>query len=151
MAEELRVRTLKSGDVAALRGLMEVFGRAFEDPVTYGGHPPSDEYLETLLASALFVAVAVFAEGQVVGGLAGYALPKFEQARTEFYIYDLAVAEEYRRRGVATRALEELGRVVRERGIYVVFVQADYGDDAAIALYTKRGTREEVLHFDLDL
>jgi hypothetical protein len=26
---------------------------------------------------------------------------------------------------------------------------ADYGDDPAIALYTKLGVREEVLHFDI--
>jgi aminoglycoside 3-N-acetyltransferase I len=31
----------------------------------------------------------------------------------------------------------------------VVFVQADRGDDPAIALYTKLGTREDVLHFDI--
>jgi aminoglycoside 3-N-acetyltransferase I len=32
-----------------------------------------------------------------------------------------------------------------------VFVQADQGDDAAIALYSKLGAREDVLHFDIDL
>jgi aminoglycoside 3-N-acetyltransferase I len=31
----------------------------------------------------------------------------------------------------------------------VAFVQADLGDDAAIALYTKLGVREDVLHFDI--
>lgn len=151
MTEEFRTRTLGSGDVPAMRGLLAVFGRAFDDEATYGGRPPSDEYLEALLASTTFVAIAVFAGSAVVGGLAGYVLPKFEQERSEFYVYDLAVAEEYRRRGVATRALRELGRIARERGIYVAFVQADYRDDPAIALYTKLGTREEVLHFDLDL
>jgi aminoglycoside 3-N-acetyltransferase I len=151
MTEEFRTRTLESGDVPAMRGLLAVFGRAFDDAATYGGLPPSDAYLEALLASPTFVAVAVFAEGEVIGGLAGYVLPKFEQERSEFYVYDLAVAEDYRRRGVATRALRELGRVARERGIYVTFVQADYEDEPAIALYTKLGTREEVLHFDLDL
>jgi aminoglycoside 3-N-acetyltransferase I len=33
----------------------------------------------------------------------------------------------------------------------VVFVQADLGDEAAIALYSKLGVREEVLHFDLPM
>jgi hypothetical protein len=28
-------------------------------------------------------------------------------------------------------------------------VQADYGDDPAIALYTKLGEREDVMHFDI--
>jgi aminoglycoside 3-N-acetyltransferase I len=35
------------------------------------------------------------------------------------------------------------------RGSYVIFVQADLGDAAAIALYTKLGRREDVLHFDI--
>jgi aminoglycoside 3-N-acetyltransferase I len=37
-----------------------------------------------------------------VGGLIAYELEKFERARSELYIYDLAVAEDHRRRGVAT-------------------------------------------------
>ena len=32
---------------------------------------------------------------------------------------------------------------------WVIYVQADYGDDPAIALYEKLGVREEVLHFDI--
>jgi aminoglycoside 3-N-acetyltransferase I len=35
------------------------------------------------------------------------------------------------------------------RGAYVIFVQADLGDEPAIALYAKLGIREEVLHFDI--
>jgi len=31
----------------------------------------------------------------------------------------------------------------------VIFVQADLGDAPAIALYTKLGAREDVLHFDI--
>jgi aminoglycoside 3-N-acetyltransferase I len=37
----------------------------------------------------------------------------------------------------------------RRRGAWAVFVQADYGDEPAIALYEKLGVREEVLHFDI--
>jgi aminoglycoside 3-N-acetyltransferase I len=76
-------------------------------------------------------------------------LPKFEQARSELYIYDLAVAEAKRRRGIATALIRALQQLAAERGIWVAFVQADLGDDAAIALYTKLGVREDVLHFDI--
>ena len=75
--------------------------------------------------------------------------PKFEQTRSEFYIYDLAVDADYRRQGVATALIAQLQQVAAERNIYVIFVQADYGDDPAIALYNKLGTQEEVLHFDI--
>lgn len=45
----------------------------------------------------------------------------------------------------------ELERIAVERGAHAVFVQADVGDEPAITLYSKLGTREEVLHFDLRL
>ena len=74
---------------------------------------------------------------------------KFEQERSEFYIYDLAVREDQRRRGVATSLIVELRQLAAAAGAEVVFVQADHGDDAAIALYAGLGRREEVLHFDI--
>jgi aminoglycoside 3-N-acetyltransferase I len=129
--------------------MLAMFSVAFDDPESYARNPPTDAYLSRLLRSETFVAVAAVVEGHVVGGLAGYVLPKFEQERSELYLYDLAVAEAYRRQGLATALIRRLQAVAAERGIYVVFVQADYGDDPAIALYTKLGTSEDVLHFDI--
>ena len=143
------VRALSSKDIRPMREMLNVFGGAFDDASTYGSLQPDDAYLEQLLGSETFIAVAAFVGGQVVGGLAGYVLPKFEQHRSEFYIYDLAVAEAHRRRGVATAMIGELKTIAARRGVYVIFVQADYGDHAAIALYEKLGVREEVLHFDI--
>jgi aminoglycoside 3-N-acetyltransferase I len=45
--------------------------------------------------------------------------------------------------------IEALKNIGARRGAYVIFVQADIGDDPAIALYTKLGVREDVLHFDI--
>jgi aminoglycoside 3-N-acetyltransferase I len=129
--------------------MLGMFGAAFEDSQTYCTSQPDDSYLRQLLANPSFLAVAAFSGAKVVGGLAGYLLPKFEQARSEFYIYDLAVAETHRRQGVATAMIEELRNHVRQRGVYVIFVQADYGDEPAIALYSKVGVREDVMHFDI--
>ena len=84
-----------------------------------------------------------------MGGLAAYELHKFEQERSEIYIYDLAVSAEHRRKGIATALIEALKNIATERGAYVIFVQADHGDEPAIELYTKLGTREDVLHFDI--
>ncbi|KPP97432.1 MAG: putative acetyltransferase [Marinobacter sp. HL-58] len=100
------------------------------------------------LASA---GLAALEDGQVVGGLAAYALRKFEQERSEIYIYDLAVSVEHRRKGIATSLIQELQTIGADCGAYVIFVQADTGpeDEAAIALYSKLGIRENVLHFDI--
>jgi aminoglycoside 3-N-acetyltransferase I len=142
-------RVLGPDDLATFRSMLELFGEAFDDRDTYCGKQPDAPYLAGLLANEHFIAIAAFDGPQIVGGLAGYVLPKFERARSEFYIYDLAVSESHRRQGFATAMIEELKVVAANRGIYVIFVQADHGDDPAIALYTKLGVREDVLHFDI--
>jgi len=95
------------------------------------------------------ITLVALAGQKLVGGLVAYELDKFERARRELYIYDLAVAESHRKRGIATALIERLREIAAQRGVWVIYVQADYGDDAAIALYSKLGTREEVLHFDI--
>lgn len=145
------IRQLTSEDVALMEAMMTTFGEAFEDVDTYTGARPSTDYLERLLRSRHFIAIAALKDGRVVGGLAAYELQKFERERSEIYIYDLAVAAAHRREGVATALIEELTTIAAARGAYVIFVQADRGDSPAIALYTKLGTREDVLHFDIKI
>jgi len=126
-----------------------MFGEAFHEVETYCDAQPSTGYLERLLGRDTFIALAALEGSRTVGGVAAYVLPKFEQERSEVYIYDLAVAETHRRQGIATAMIAELQRIAALRGAYVIFVQADYGDDPAIALYTKLGARENVFHFDI--
>lgn len=143
------LRRLGPADVALLRKLNGVFGEAFGEPETYGAASPSDAYCASQLAKE-HVAVIVALDGEaVVGGLVAYELDKLEQARSEFYIYDLAVAEAHRRRGIATALIGRLREIAAERGAWVIYVQADITDPPAIALYEKLGVREEVLHFDI--
>lgn len=145
------IRRLGPGDDAAARGLLAVFAEAFEDDETYLGRQPGPAYLARLLADDTVFALVVESCGAVVGGLVAYELRKLEQRRSELYIYDLAVLDAHRRRGIATALIGELRRLAAARGAWVVYVQADHGDDPAIALYTKLGTREDVLHFDIDV
>lgn len=143
------VRVLTRADLGLMDGLLTMFGEAFDEVETFGSARPEPAYLERLLGSDHFIAIAALDGDQVVGGLAAYELPKFERPRSEIYIYDLAVAESHRRHGIATALIGRLREVAAARGAWVMFVQADRGDDPAIALYTKLGTREDVLHFDI--
>ena len=149
MTQAINLRRLTSDDVPQMRNMLSMFGQAFEDIPTYTEDQPSTPYLADLLSSNTFVALAAFEGDRVIGGLAAYVLPKFEQSRREIYVYDLAVAQSHRRLGVATALIRALQRLARELGAYVIFIQADYGDEPAVALYTKLGAREEVLHFDI--
>lgn len=148
MSAPFSIRTLGRDDVDTMRRMMTLFGEAFGDAQTYG-RTPSAGYLERLLARDTFIAIAALKGNDVVGGLAAYVLPKFEQERSEIYIYDLAVAEAHRRQGIATAMIEALRTECATRGAWVIYVQADYGDDPAVALYTKLGIREDVMHFDI--
>lgn len=151
MALPFSTRRLTSADIAQMRAMLEMLGRAFDEVGTFTERPPSAPYLARILGRDTFIALAAIDGGQVIGGLVAYVLEKFEQERSEIYIYDLAVAAEHRRRGVATALIEALRGIAAGLGAYVIFVQADYGDDPAISLYTKLGTREDVMHFDIEV
>jgi aminoglycoside 3-N-acetyltransferase I len=148
---ELKIHLLTANDLTLMDGLLRTFGEAFDEMDTYTAHRPSDDYLRTLLGRDEFIALVAVKAGEVVGAIAAYELTKFEQERSEIYIYDLAVAAKHRREGVATALIRKVQEIAAQRGAHVIFVQADTGveDQPAIALYDKLGSREEVLHFDI--
>ena len=147
----LVIHHLTPDDVPLMEALSALFGEAFDDVDAYIGNRPGADYLRRLLGGDSFIALAALKNGIVVGGIAAYELRKFEQERSEIYIYDLAVSAAHRREGIATALIDELKKVAVERNAYVIYVQADTGveDEPAIALYMKLGVREEVLHFDI--
>ena len=149
MADSFTLRMLGPDDITLMEAVSGMFGEAFNEKETYVGARPREAYLRRLLGGDSFIAVAALQGNEVVGGLAAYELRKFEQERSEIYIYDLAVAAPYRRRGIATALIEQLKVIAGTRGAYVIYVQADLQDSPAIELYAKLGTREDVLHFDI--
>lgn len=145
------IHRLRLADVRLLRERNIVFGEVFAERETYGAEPPSEAYLKDLLEKEHVVSLVALTGEEVIGGLVAYELDKFERARRELYIYDLAVSAQHRRQGVATALIGHLREIAARRDIWVIYVQADYGDDPAIALYEKLGMREEVLHFDIQV
>jgi len=146
------IRQLGPVDAGLMDALLSFFGEAFGDPASYTSKRPGAEYLRKLLGGDSFIALAAFDDdGKVLGALCAYELHKFEQERSEIYIYDLAVAATHRRQGIATALIRSLQAIAAARSAWVIFVQADTQpeDEAAIALYSKLGVREDVLHFDI--
>lgn len=145
----LIIQHLAADDLALMEALLTTFGEAFEEVETYCSKRPRAAYLQQLLGSNSFIALVAMKNGEVVGGIAAYELKKFEQERSEIYIYDLAVALNHRRQGIATALILEIRKIAVTRGAHVVFIQADLGDEPAISLYSKLGSREDVCHFDI--
>ena len=145
MAEIVR---LEEHNSAKLRELNRFFARTFPDPEILEFDAPSAQADGEWLGDPRNIALVALDYGAIVGGLVAYELVKIE-GRREIYLYDLAVDERFRRRGIATALIEELRAIARTSGAWMIFVQADHGDDPAIALYTKLRTSEDVLHFDI--
>ncbi|AFM11571.1 GNAT family N-acetyltransferase [Turneriella parva] len=145
------VRRLGRGDVGAFRELNRLFAEAFDDAVHYQQAPPSDAYLQALLAKPHVIALVTLVEGKMAGGLVAYVLDKFEKERSEVYIYDLAVLEQFRRRGIARSLIVELKKIAADIGAWVIYVQADKNaeDFPARQLYESMGEREDVFHYDI--
>jgi aminoglycoside 3-N-acetyltransferase I len=147
--DTLVIKRLHQNDFVIMRQVNALFAQSFDAVDDYRADTPDDATLAERVAEPNIIALTALKNGYVIGGLTAYILPKLEQARSEVYIYDLAVSETYRRQGVATALIDDVRRIGRNTGAWMLFVQADYGDDPAIALYTKLGAREDVMHFDI--
>lgn len=145
------IHRLAPGDDQQFSAMLDLFATVFEDRENYSSARPGPKYRQALLGRDDIIALVALTGEGVIGALVAYELRKFEQERSEFYLYDLAVAGQWRRRGVATALIDALKAIAKSNGGWVVYVQADYGDEPAVALYTKLGTREDVMHFDLSL
>jgi aminoglycoside 3-N-acetyltransferase I len=145
------IERLSSHQIAEMREALRVFADSFEEEENFFSAPPGDAYLRRLLSDGRFVLLAAKSDGKVVGALSAYELMKYEQERSEFYIYDLAVAKPFRRRGIARSLIEALKLIARDAGAWVIFVQADREDEPAVALYRSMGVEEQPLHFDFAL
>jgi aminoglycoside 3-N-acetyltransferase I len=129
-----------------------LFAEVFAEPETYAAKSPGDAYAARLLERREIILLVAERDGAVAGALGAYELVKFEQERSEIYIYDLAVRESFRRQGVATALIAGLRPIAREIGAWTIFVQADINpeDEPARALYRKLASEEiTALHFDI--
>ncbi|MBV7265880.1 GNAT family N-acetyltransferase [Erythrobacter ani] len=142
----IEIRRLGDADAALLPQVNRLYGEAFGELDEYLGDPPTEAGSNELLSNDDAVLLVALDKARAIGALTAYVLPKFEQNRSELFIYDLAVAEEFRRRGIATRLIREAGNVARGRGVWMMFIQADAGDKAPLSLYRKLSVAEEVAH-----
>ncbi|GGJ16883.1 hypothetical protein GCM10010121_029480 [Streptomyces brasiliensis] len=59
------------------------------------------------------------------------------------FLYELGVAEPYRRRGIGRALIWRLGALGRELGCYGMWVLVDTGNDVALAAYRSAGGKDE--------
>lgn len=107
-------------------------------------HPVRTEWAERFLTAAghhLFLACED-GEDAPVGFVSGVETVHPDKG-TEMFLYELAVAEPYRRRGIARALIGRLGELGRELGCYGMWVLVDTGNDVALAAYRSAGGKDE--------
>ena len=122
------VRALHREDSATAQQLVEHFHSA----------RISAEYLAALLAEPSNLLLVAENDGSVIGFLFGHFLERLRLPTSQLFIYELEVAAEHRRKGVAHALMSEALGHAAARGIDA-FVFTNYSNPAAAALYRKLG------------
>jgi aminoglycoside 3-N-acetyltransferase I len=141
----VEIKKLHPPDIGQFVELVRVFEEVFE--MENFRLPPQD-HLQQLLNKDDFMVFVALAEGNVIGGLTAYTLIQYYSRQPLVYVYDLAVAAAWQRKGIGKRLMSAITGYCRERGVEEVFVQADRIDEHAVAFYHSTGaTAEDVIHF----
>ncbi|WP_406371971.1 GNAT family N-acetyltransferase [Streptomyces sp. NBC_00647] len=82
-------------------------------------------------------------EGEVPVGFISGVETVHPDKGTEMFLYELAVAEAFRRRGTGRALIRELSALARERGCYGMWVGVDTGNDVALATYRSAGGKDD--------
>lgn len=102
---------------------------------TYDG--PGDP--EGLLADPRTLLLVAFDREAPVGFVLAHELPRRHGDPAKLFVYEVDVAEAYRRRGIASALLARLAELARERGIRSGFVLTEPDNGPANALYRSAG------------
>src|SRR5262245_57443850 len=93
---EMQTKRLTVADRELARRLFAVMAEVFEE----GCEQLSDAYLDRLLSRTDFWAIAAFDGNDIIGGVTAHTLPMTKAESSEIFIYDIAVRDDHRRRGV---------------------------------------------------
>jgi aminoglycoside 3-N-acetyltransferase I len=131
----MRTKRLGADEADLARQQFTMMADVFEEERS----PLSDRYLEGLLKRPEFWAVAAIDGDKVVGGLTAHTLPMTRSETSEILIYDIAVSQNYQRKGIGRLLMKALREAASQSGIHTVFVPADIEDSHAVHFYRAVG------------
>jgi ribosomal protein S18 acetylase RimI-like enzyme len=127
----VEIRVLRPGDA----GLVAAASHLFDGP------PRPDATARFLAEDGHHLLVAYEAD-RAVGFVSGVEVTHPDKG-TEMFLYELAVDEPSRRRGIGRALVERLAALARAGGCYGMWVVTDHGNAAARATYEGTGAVSE--------
>jgi aminoglycoside 3-N-acetyltransferase I len=104
---------------------------------------PDVAAVRSYLADERNVFLIAYEGSEAIGFLRGTELGQLRSKRKQMFLYEIAVAEEFRRRRVGTALISALLKDCRELGFAEVFVFTDPANEAAVGLYRSTGATTE--------
>jgi ribosomal protein S18 acetylase RimI-like enzyme len=123
----MEIRVLRPGD----DGLVAAASHLFDGPATPAA-------TSRFLAGDGHHLLIAYEEERAVGFVSGVEVTHPDKG-TEMFLYELAVDEPFRRRGVGRGLVERLAAVAKEAGCYGMWVITDDDNEAARATYEGTG------------
>jgi len=117
--------------------------------VVAAGHlfdsPPELAVAERFLVTPGHHLLIAYVDETPAGFVSGVELSHPDKG-TEMFLYELAVDEAFRRRGIGRALVDELLAIARAHDCYDLWVLTDHDNDAALATYRVTGTTDESSH-----
>lgn len=123
----IEIKRLKSGDDALVAEASHLFDQL-----------PRSEAIRRFLAEPTHHLFIAYADREPVGFVSGVEMTHPDKG-TEMFLYELAVSEDHRQRGIGTALVTALRELAQENGCYDMWVLTDDKNRAATATYRKAG------------
>ncbi|WP_051203922.1 GNAT family N-acetyltransferase [Hugenholtzia roseola] len=138
----IQIELLSPVAVADFRTFVCLLAEAFETPHF---ELLSEEKATKILARPDFRAFVAKKENLILGGLTLYLLEDcyHNQDKKLAYLYDIAVVEKHRGKGIGSKLLDFTKSYLKKENISEIFVQAEADDQDAIAFYRKHLTKRK--------
>lgn len=82
-------------------------------------------------------------DSKPVGFCTAYRLQRFDTKCSEVLLYEIGVAKEHQRKGIASALIREVKNWARENNAREIWVLTNKSNEAAVALYTAEGGKVE--------
>ncbi|MBL1292208.1 GNAT family N-acetyltransferase [Streptomyces sp. NPDC057067] len=103
---------------------------------------PRPAWAARFLAADGHLMLIAYEDGVPAGFVSGIGMLHPDKG-TEMCLYELSVAEAYRRRGIGRALTEALAAEARERGCYDMWVGVERHNEAALATYRSAGAGDD--------
>lgn len=149
---DYRIQKLGVSDIKYFQQLIILFANVFEEKELSISDLPEEAYLKRMLEKQDFHVLVALGDDRVIGGVTGYELELYSEKKKEMYLYDLAVDEGHRKKGVGRSLITSLKEIAQKRAVSLIFVEAHAEDTGAIEFYRAIGAEmDDVRHFNIHL